>query len=430
MDAPVLEVPQNVSPKIDGHFDVVVIGGGPAGCTAAAVVAEAGYRTLLLEREPMPRFHVGESLMPDCYWPLERLGLIDRMKQSQFVQKRAVQFVTHDGRESEPFYFSAHDPRECSTTWQVERADFDQLLWRRAGELGAVCRDQTRLLEVEFEGARAIGVRVLDAAGNEQRIASRVVIDGSGQHSFIANRLGLKVPNPDLKKAAIWSYWKDAERDPGDDAGSTVILHTAEKDSWFWFIPQSNNITSIGVVADNDYLLKGRGKPEEVYAEEVANCPGLLPRLSNAEQVAPVRTIKEFSYTTKEHAGEGWVLVGDAFAFVDPIYSSGVYFALESGVRAADAVVEGLRTNDLSAEQLGKWAEEFKAGVHWIRKLVHAFYTKEFSFGQFMRKHPEHRGNLTDLLIGRIFYDGVGRIFDDLDPELAEAKARKAAMIG
>jgi flavin-dependent dehydrogenase len=407
---------------METQFDVIVVGGGPAGGAAAGVVAEAGFRTLLLEREAMPRFHVGESLMPDCYWPLQRLGLVERMKRSAFVQKRSVQFVTSDGRQSEPFYFSEHDPRECSTTWQVERADFDKLLWDRAAELGAECRDSTRVLEVTFDGERATGVIVQDDAGNEQKISAQVVMDATGQHSFIANRLGLKVPNPDLKKAAIWSYWRNARRDPGDDAGATLILHTASKDSWFWFIPQSNDITSIGVVADNDYLLKGRGKPEEVYASEIANCPGLLPRLADAEQTEPVRTIKEFSYTTTQHAGDGWVLIGDAFAFVDPIYSSGVYFALESGVRAADAVVDGLRKGDLSAAQLSCWTDEFKAGVHWIRKLVHAFYTKEFSFGQFMRRHPEHRGNLTDLLIGRIFYDGVGRIFDDLDPELAEAK--------
>jgi flavin-dependent dehydrogenase len=132
-------------------YDVVVIGGGPAGSTAAGLVAQAGRSTLLVEREKFPRFHVGESLMPECYWPLERLGLIERMKASKFVPKKSVQFVAASGKESEPFYFTEHDPRESSTTWQVERADFDQMLFDRAGELGADCYDQTRVLDVQFD---------------------------------------------------------------------------------------------------------------------------------------------------------------------------------------------------------------------------------------------------------------------------------------
>jgi flavin-dependent dehydrogenase len=131
---------------------------------------------------------------------------------------------------------------------------------------------------------------------------------------------------------------------------------------------------------------------------------------------------KEFSYKTTRHSGEGWVLVGDAWGFIDPIYSSGVYFALKSGEHAADAIIEGLRTGDTSGKQLGRWIDDFEGGTKLIRKLVDAYYTNEFSFGRFMKMHPEHRGNLTDLLIGRIFYDGAGRIFEDMEPELAEAK--------
>ena len=143
--------------------------------------------------------------------------------------------------------------------------------------------------------------------------------------------------------------------------------------------------------------------------------------------VGDLRIAKEFSYTTKQHAGDNWVLVGDAFGFIDPVYSSGVFLALKSGEMAADAVVEGLKKNDLSAAQLGSWTEEFKTGMVWIRKLVHAFYTEEFSFGQFMKKHPQHAGNLTNLLIGRIFEEGVGEIFDDMTPAIEEAKAAAAA---
>ncbi len=403
-------------------YDCIVVGAGPAGGSAASVVAQAGYSTLLIEREAVPRFHVGESLMPETYWPLERLGLNERVRQAGWQKKKSVQFVTHNGKESEPFYFRTHDDRDCSDTWQVERSEFDKMLYDRAGELGADCHDQTRLLDVHFDDTgKATGVTVRGASGQQRRIDCRVLIDATGQHSFVANKLGLKEMNEDLKKAAIWTYFRDAKRDPGDNEGATIILQTESKDAWFWFIPQSRGITSIGVVGDNDYMLKGRGKPEDVFRAELECCPGLKRRLEDATQVGDIRTIKEFSYMTKRHAGDGWVLIGDAFGFIDPVYSSGVYFALEMGVRAGDAVVEGFEKNDLSGRQLGKWCESFKEGVTWVRKLVHAFYTKEFSIGRFMKMHPEHRGNVTDLLIGRVFHDKAGNVFPDMERTIAES---------
>lgn len=408
------------------QYDVVVIGGGPAGCMAAGLVAEAGNSTLLIEREKFPRFHVGESLMPECYWGLKRLGVIDRMKESRFTKKYSVQFVTNTGKDSVPFFFQQHDPRESSMTWQVERADFDKMLFDRAAELGADCFDETRVMEVLFQDnaqgeKEAIGVRIKTADGEVRDIRSKVVMDGSGQQSLIASALGLKKYDPELKKAAIWSYYKHAKRDPGENAGATIIMHTQEKDSWFWFIPLSDEVTSIGVVGDNDYLLKRTTDTEQTYNDEIAICPGLLPRLEGATRLGKTHVAKEYTYATTQHAGPGWVLIGDAFGFIDPIYSSGVYFALVTGEKAADAVIDGLNGDNLSGEQLSRWCNDFKEGAKWIRKLINAYYSKEFSFGGFMKDNPQYKGNLVDLLIGRIFYDGAGEIFQDLDPALAES---------
>ena len=405
------------------NYDCVVIGGGPAGCSAATIVADAGFDTLLIEREAIPRFHVGESLMPETFWALERLGVNERLRANRWQIKKSVQFVTHKGTESEPFFFRQHDDRDCSDTWQVERSEFDKMLFDRAAEVGADTHDQTRLIDVCFDDqGRTSGVVVRDRDGVDHEISCRVVIDGTGQQSFIANKLGLKEVDPHLKKAAIWTYYKDAVRGEGDNEGATIIMNTEDKQCWFWFIPLSRGITSIGCVGDSSYMLKGRGTPESVFMEELERCPGLRPRLMNATQLGEIRVAKEFSYMTKQSAGDGWVLVGDALGFIDPVYSSGVYFALEMGVRAGDAVVAGLQKNDVSAAQLGDWIPAFKEGVGWIRKLVHAFYTKEFSIGRFMKEHPEHRGNVTNLLIGRIFDSGAGQVFDDMDDSIKKAR--------
>jgi len=408
------------------EYDCVVLGGGPAGSTVAALLAESGRSTLLLEREKMPRFHVGESLMPEAYWIFERLGVLEKMRQSDFVKKASVQFVASSGKESQPFFFEKHDPRECSQTWQVERSKFDHMLFENAAEKGADAFDETRVRDVLLENDQIRGVQLQKADGSQQTVSAQVVIDATGQQSFLANKFGLKTDTPHLKKAAIWTYYKDAFREEGLHGGATVILHTKDKESWFWYIPLSGGITSVGVVGDIDYLVKGRGTPEQIYEEELALCENMQQRLAKAERVDKHRVAKEFSYTTSQKAGDGWVLIGDAYGFIDPIYSSGVFFAMKMGEMAADAISEGFEKNDLSAAQLGKWTTEFDAGSQWIKQLVDAYYTNEFSFGRFLKSNMQHTGNLTDLLIGRIFYDGAGDIFKDMTPAMKQAKMEAA----
>lgn len=407
---------------MQSEYDCVVIGGGPGGSTVAALVAEDGHRVLLLERERMPRFRVGESLMPDSYWILKRLGVLHRMKSGRYVPKLSVQFVSHTGVESQPFFFRQHDPRDCARTWQVERSSFDQMLFDNARDKGADVFDQTRVLSVCFDGERAAGVKVKCADGTQREVRSKVVVDASGQQAMIANAKQLRMDDPDLCKIAVWSYFKNAKRDDGENGGATIIFNTEGKKSWFWFIPLSNNVTSVGVVGDRAYMLNRRGDSEDIFREELAKCPAMAERLRESMRTEDLRVIKEFSYTTRQQAGDGWVMVGDAFGFIDPIYSSGVFFALKSGEMAADAIAAALVEKDTSAGKLGSWVAEFAEGSQWVRKLVQAFYTEEFSIGRFLKKHPEHQSNLVDVLIGRIFYPGAGRMFDDVQKAIDEAK--------
>jgi len=382
--------------------DVIVIGGGPSGATTATLVAKKGHRVVLLERERFPRYHIGESLIPETFWVLERLGMLPKLRGSRFVEKHSVQFITEQGKLSAPFYFVEHKPHESSQTWQVTRAEFDQVMLDNAREQGVEAYEGIRVLEVLFEGERAVGVVAVDEDGTKVELRAQVVVDAAGQSCLIQDRLGLREWDPVLKKAAVWTYFRGAQRATGRDEGATIVMQLQGKVGWFWYIPLQDNMVSVGVVAPFDYLFKGRASKdlEKIFWEEVARCPGVQPRIEGAECVAPYRAAKEYSYKSRQVAGDGWVLVGDAYGFLDPLYSSGILLALKSGALAADAINEGLAKGDTSSSQLGKWGADYSAGVERMRNLVCQFYDG-LNFGQFVRKHGEHhKGLITDILIG------------------------------
>jgi flavin-dependent dehydrogenase len=414
---------------IQSEYDCLIMGGGPAGSTAAALVAEAGYRTLLVERATMPRASVGESLMPETYWIFKRLGVLEKMQASRFPHKVGVQFVGSSGRESAPFFFRSHDPRECSQTWHVDRARFDWMLMQNAAAKGAHCCDRTRVLDVVLEGDRAVGIRLQgdSPSGPPRLIKARVVVDATGQQALLGNQLGLQRMNPELRKVAIWGHFRGGVRDETGGGVKTVILHTDSKKSWFWYIPQADDRVSVGLVGDRDTLLHDRADAETIFHRELQQCQVLQRWLAGAQAADPLQVIKEFSYSQERAAGDGWVLVGDAWGFIDPIYSSGVFFALKSAELAADAILEGFRLDDLTAPVIGRWLPEFTERTNLIRKLVAAFYSGKFRVGKFIQQYPQHRAELVDLLIGRIFDPPLGddrpsrqpgNIFADLDPWL------------
>ncbi|QDV24663.1 NAD(P)/FAD-dependent oxidoreductase [Aureliella helgolandensis] len=393
---------------------VVVIGGGPAGATVSTLIAQQGYQVELFEREKFPRYHIGESLIPETYWVLKRLGMLAKMKSSHFVKKHSVQFVSPSGKHSAPFYFQDNKPHECSQTWQIRRSEFDVMMLKNAEEQGVIVHENVRVHDVLFAGDQAVGVQITDESGKSKEVRASVVVDASGQSSMLINKFKLRIPDAELNKGAIWTYFEGAYRDQGKDEGATIVLSLRDKKGWFWYIPMQDDTVSVGVVADFDYLFKGRVNHETTFAEEMENCLSVKERISNAKQVAPVKATKDYTYRASQAAGDGWVLVGDAFGFLDPLYSSGVMLALKSGELAADAIVEGLQKGDTSQAQIGKWEAGFVEGMNRMRRLVCEYY-EGFNFGEFIRRFPHHRGSVTDLLIGDLFRQELDQVFDDID---------------
>ena len=395
--------------------DVLVIGGGPSGSTVATLVAERGHRVILAERSEEPQFKIGESLMPATYWTLKRLGMLEKMRASSFPRKHSVQFYSRDGHASKPFYFYENDPHESSQTWQVLRSRFDQMLLDNAAERGADVRRGLTVSQVLFEGDRAVGAEVQTSDGARGRIEARVVVDATGQNAFLARRFGMLEVEPRMRHVSFFSHYRGAVRDPGIDEGATLVINTASGRSWFWYIPLPDDVVSVGVVGPVDYLAKGRGgDPAAIFAEELALTPALQPRIAGAEQLFPTRARRDFSYRARQIAGDGWVIVGDAFGFIDPIYSTGVLLALKGGEMAADAILDSLERGDLSGERLGRFGLEFTEGMEALRRLVYAYYAEGFSFAKFLKAHPHCRRDIIMLLTGNVYREPLGDLFERL----------------
>ncbi|MFT7676981.1 MAG: flavin-dependent dehydrogenase [Planctomycetota bacterium] len=399
---------------LKGTYDVLVIGAGPAGCSVATILARHGRRVALVEKGRRSRYSVGESLIPYCYDALERLGIVDQMDAGGFsFPKHSVQFASTDGRVSRAFYFFQHTEHKRAKTWQVVREDFDRLLWDNSVAAGVELFAETRARELLMEAGRAVGAVVEGADGVRHEVRAAVTVDASGRDTFAQARLGWRVPDEELKKMAIWTYYEGSKRDSGYDEGTTTIAYLPNK-GWFWYIPLANDRASIGLVADKDVLFNGTKDLQQIFEREVQEQAWIKDRLSQGERTEEFRVTSEFSYRSQHCAMDGLVLVGDAFSFLDPVFSSGVYYALFSGVLAGDEIHAALEEGNFSAERFAAYGERFRKQMEPMRKLVYAFYDQGFSFGSFLKEHMDQREALTDCLIGNLerdytaFFEAIG----------------------
>ena len=395
------------SPTKSTHdYDALIIGGGPAGSAAATILAEGGHRVLILEREKFPRYHVGESLIPFNYQPLDRLGLIPQMKASHFQKKFSVVFVQPNGAASQPFYFfNRYDRDTVAQTWQVLRSEFDLMLLDHARSRGAEVREETTVQELWREDGRIAGVRAANKAGETTAFRAPMTIDCSGKESFASVREGWRVKDPFLNKVAVWTYYRGSKRESGLDEGQTTVAFVPEK-GWFWHIPQHDDMVSVGVVADGRYLTRGGVKDlQAIFDREVGQNLWIKDHLATGCQVGPCRITSEYTHHSQHCYREGLLLAGDAFCFLDPVFSSGLMLALKSGVMAGDAVHEALTARDFSPARFADYGASLRQGIENMRKLVYAFYNPSFSFKDVVMKHPEAGGDITDCLSGDVNKD-------------------------
>ncbi len=338
--------------------DVVIIGGGPAGATAAIALAQKGYAPVLLEKARHPRFHIGESLLPANLPLLERLGVAEKVRAIG-MEKWGAEFISHwDGRSQE-FQFAQAWNKSLPMAYQVRRSEFDEILIRRAAAVGAEVIEGCRVRDVEFLGER-VRVHALHDDGREATWEAAQVIDASGRDTVLGNCLQTKRRNTKHGSAAMYAHFTGARRACGKSEGNISIYWFDH--GWFWFIPLADGTTSIGAVVWPHYMKSRKVPLREFFMATIALCPPLAARLEFATLASEVEATGNYSYACTKSSGKNYLLVGDAYAFVDPVFSSGVMLAMNGGMAAADTIDACRRSPACAASALRRFDRLMRHG--------------------------------------------------------------------
>jgi flavin-dependent dehydrogenase len=350
--------------------DVAVIGGGPAGSAAATLLARRGYKVIALEKARHPRFHIGESLLPMNLPLFERLGVLDKVR-ALGVFKSGADFEADNERGYNTFAFARAIGNSPPHAYQVWRQDFDKMLYEHARECGADAREGHEVLAVEQNGPRATRLEVRADDGANYAIQARYVVDASGRDAFLAGKKHLRRKNREHQSAAIFGHFRGAEARLGEDAGNISIYRF--KHGWMWMIPLPEGVMSVGAVCWPEYLKQRKGRTVEYLLDTLKQNAGLWQRMKRAVLIGEVRVTGNYSYDSRRMGGPGWVLIGDAFAFLDPVFSSGVYLAM-SGAESAAAVVDtALREPQREKALLRKLEKRQRAGMRRFSFFIYRF---------------------------------------------------------
>jgi len=360
-------------------FSFAVAGGGPAGCAAAISLAQRGHSVVLFERETFPRFHIGESLLSTANDAFAVLGVAERIAAAGFPEKCGARLLTHDGRSGRGVNFANARDVTRPQTYQVPRAEFDCILMERAREVGVDVREGTRVTACELAPDAAVVDFANDLnSGAPGRVRVRAIVDATGRQGLIAKKLGLRTDEPLLANIAIYSHYANVPR-LADGCPNDIRIVARDDAGWFWFIPISAELMSVGVVLPKDlYMQLPDGSAEERLARTIADTPVAADLMRDARQEWPVRVEKDFSYSASSYAGDRWILAGDAGSFLDPVFSTGVSIAMESGIEAAIELDRAVTRDDFSAQAFAAFSRRQRTRFQTFRRFVIGFYTPQF----------------------------------------------------
>ncbi|MGO8998066.1 MAG: NAD(P)/FAD-dependent oxidoreductase [Polyangiaceae bacterium] len=398
-------------------FDVVVAGGGPGGSTTAARLAQKGRRVLVLERDDFPRFHLGESLLPDSVAILDALGVLPEV-DARFIRKPGAVFHDSYTDRVARFDFSDAFAPKSPYAYQVPRDEFDALLLENAARLGAEVRHRWSVERVRFDEAhRVVGVDATDPRGERHAIDAPVFVDATGRDALLAREAHATERIGGLENTALFSQWRGVHRVEGPEAGDFHLVLFGDDDAdnrksvtprplgWFWLIPFKDGRTSVGASASRAWVRRHPGEDAPaLYARAIAETPGARRFLEGAEQLWPARATADYSFKVRDLAGDGWLAVGDAGGFIDPLFSTGAHLAMYGGFHGADAIDAALAAGDVSRARFLPWEAQMRSGGTMFLEMVESFYDGVLSRLFFVdRPHPYVRRVITSLLAGNVF---------------------------
>lgn len=384
--------------------DVAVVGGGPAGSTVAALLARRSYRVIVLEKAHHPRFHIGESLLPMNLPIFERLGVLEKVRELG-VFKPGADFEADNDRGYNTYAFARALGESPPHAYQVWRQDFDKMLFEHARECGADAREGHEVVQVEQFGPRDARLEVNADDGGRYRIQARYLVDASGRDALLSTKKKLRRKNVEHQSAAIFAHFRGAERRSGADAGNISIYRFDH--GWMWMIPLPDGVMSVGAVCRPDYLKQRKGRTVEFLLDTLKLSEGLRQRMRNADMIGnEVRVTGNYSYDSLRMGGPGWVLVGDAFAFLDPVFSSGVYLAMSGAEQAVTVVDAALRDPDAERALLRRLEKRQRAGMARFSFFIYRFNGPVM---QQMFREPRNTWQLEQGVISML----AGDLFDN-----------------
>ena len=401
--------PSPTTPDTHLQVDVLIIGGGPAGSTAATFLARKGWKVLLLEKDSHPRFHIGESLLPMNLPILERLGVLEQVKAIGTFKPGAEFPIVGNGEGNglayNTFRFERALNPQFGYAYQVKREEYDQILFNHARANGVDARERVKVEKVEFgSNGRPVLAQARNTDGSTFTVQPRYIVDASGRDTFFGSQLKLKQKNPLHASAAIFSHFTGVERRPGEDAGNITVQRFPH--GWMWLIPLQQGVMSIGAVCFPEYLKQRRGESDSFLMKTLLGEHQVAARMTNAERVAPVHVTGNYSYTCTQMTGPGWVMVGDAYAFVDPVFSSGVYLGMNSAEQAAQVVDGALRDPAQEAPLQAAMVKRLKRGLKHFQWFIYRFNTPVM---QHLFNNPRNVWQVEQAVISML----AGDVFDN-----------------